>query len=44
MRPAAIDQLEFIANQIDVPVYKNLDHKDPVSIAKEGVGCAKTER
>ena len=40
-RPAAIDQLEFIANQIDVPVYKNLDHKDPVLIAKEGVSYAK---
>ena len=40
-RPAAIDQLEFIANQIDVPVYKNLEHKDPVLIAKEGVSFAK---
>ena len=40
-RPAAIDQLEFIANQIDVPVYKNLEHKDPVLIAREGVSFAK---
>ena len=40
-RPAAIDQLEFIANQIDVPVYKNLEHTDPVLIAKEGVSYAK---
>ncbi len=40
-RPAAIDQLEFIANQINVSVYKNLDEKDPVIIAKEGVDFAK---
>ena len=40
-RPAAIDQLEFIASQINVSVYKNLDEKDPVVIAKEGVDFAK---
>ncbi len=40
-RPAAIDQLEFIANQINVSVYKNLDQKDHVVIAKEGVDFAK---
>ena len=40
-RPAAIDQLEFIANQINVEVYKNLNQKDPVIIAKEGVEYAK---
>jgi len=40
-RPAAIDQLEFIANQINVEVYKNLDEKDPVIISKEGVDFAK---
>ena len=40
-RPAAIDQLEFIANQINVSVYKNLNEKDPVIIAKEGVDFAK---
>ena len=40
-RPAAIDQLEFIANQINVEVYKNLNQKDPVIIAKEGVDYAK---
>ena len=40
-RPAAIDQLEFIANQINVSVYKNLEEKDPVIIAKEGVDFAK---
>ena len=40
-RPAAIDQLEFIANQINVEVYKNLNQKDPVIIAKEGVDMLK---
>ena len=40
-RPAAIDQLEFIGNQIEVPVYKNLEQKDPVKIAKEGIDFAK---
>lgn len=40
-RPAAIDQLEFIGNQINVEVYKNLNQKDPVIIAKEGVDYAK---
>jgi len=40
-RPAAIDQLEFIANQINVDVYKNLEEKDPVVISKEGIDFAK---
>ena len=40
-RPAAIDQLEFIGNQIEIPVYKNLEQKDPVKIAKEGIDFAK---
>ena len=40
-RPAAIDQLEFIGKQVDIPVYKNLDEKDPVKISKEGIDFAK---
>ena len=40
-RPAAIDQLEFIANQINVDVYKNLNQNDPVIISKEGIDFAK---
>lgn len=36
-RPAAIDQLETLAKQIDMPLYKNLEIKDPVKISNEGV-------
>jgi signal recognition particle subunit SRP54 len=42
-RPAAIDQLEVVASTISVPVFKNLEEKDPVKIAKEGVDYAKQE-
>lgn len=40
-RPAAVDQLEVLAGQIGVPVYKDLESKDPVAIAKAGVEEAK---
>lgn len=40
-RPAAIDQLEVVANQVGVPVYKDLDCKDPVKIAKDAVAHAR---
>ncbi len=33
-RPAAIDQLEILGRQIDVPVYSDRDSRDPVAIAK----------
>lgn len=42
-RPAAIDQLEVVANSISVPVYKNLEEKDPVTIAEEGIRYAKSQ-
>jgi len=42
-RPAAIDQLEVIAESISVPVYKNLDENNPVKIAQMGVAQAKKE-
>jgi signal recognition particle subunit SRP54 len=38
-RPAAIDQLEQLGKQIDVPVYRS-DSKDPVEVAKDGVAEA----
>jgi signal recognition particle subunit SRP54 len=38
-RPAAIDQLEQLGKQIDVPVYRS-DSKDPVKVAREGVAEA----
>jgi len=40
-RPAAIDQLQVLGGQIGIPVYVNVDSKDPVSIAKEGISQAK---
>jgi signal recognition particle subunit SRP54 len=35
-RPAAIDQLEQLGKQIDVPVYRS-DSKDPVEVARDGL-------
>jgi signal recognition particle subunit SRP54 len=43
-RPAAIDQLETIGQQIGVPVYANRTTNDVVRIAKEGIEEAKRER
>jgi len=40
-RPAAIDQLQVLGQQIDVPVYANLESKDPIGIAEEGIAEAK---
>ncbi len=36
-RPAAIDQLEVVGSSINIPVYKNIELKDPVSIAQAGI-------
>ena len=43
-RPAAIDQLEILANQIDVPVFKNIEEKNPVKIANQAIKIAKKEK
>ncbi len=40
-RPAAIDQLQVLGGQINVPVFVNLESKDPIAIAKEGIAQAK---
>ncbi|QEM13227.1 signal recognition particle protein [Mucilaginibacter rubeus] len=40
-RPAAIDQLEVLGQQIGIPVYANRESKDPVAIAREGIAQAK---
>lgn len=40
-RPAAINQLEVLGEQIGVPVYKELDQKDPVQIALNAIQFAK---
>ncbi len=36
-RPAAIDQLEVLGEQVGVPVYANRASTDPIAIAKAGV-------
>jgi signal recognition particle subunit SRP54 len=43
-RPAAIDQLETLGQQLDVPVYAERDTKDVVRIAKAGIEQAKRAR
>lgn len=40
-RPAAIDQLQVVAEQIDVEVYTEIDNKNPVDIAKNALKHAK---
>ena len=40
-RPAAIDQLEVLANQVNVDVYLNREEKNPVNIAKSSISHAK---
>ncbi len=40
-RPAAIEQLKVLGDQIGIPVYANLESKDPVAIALEGLAQAK---
>jgi signal recognition particle subunit SRP54 len=43
-RPAAIDQLETLGKQLDVPVYSDRSTKDVVKIAKAGLDQSKRER
>ena len=42
-RPAAIDQLEVVGKSINIPVYKNLEEKNPVKIAQMGIEQAKKD-
>ena len=42
-RPAAIDQLKVLAEQIEVPVYTEEGVKDPVAIARRGIDFAKKD-
>lgn len=42
-RPAAIEQLKVLGEQINVPVYTELDSKDPVKIAKNAIKQAKKD-
>jgi signal recognition particle subunit SRP54 len=43
-RPAAIDQLETLGKQLDVPVYADRSTSDVVKIARAGIDVAKRER
>jgi signal recognition particle subunit SRP54 len=40
-RPAAIDQLETLGKQLEIPVFSERDNKDPVSIAQNAIAHAK---
>ena len=42
-RPAAVEQLRVLAEQIEVPIYMDLSEKDPVKIARNGVQEAKAK-
>ncbi|GAB3925245.1 signal recognition particle protein [Mucilaginibacter myungsuensis] len=42
-RPAAVTQLQVLGEQIGIPVYANLESKDPIAIAREGVALAKQQ-
>jgi len=42
-RPAAIEQLKVLGEQVDVPVYTEEDQKNPVKIAKNAIRHAKKE-
>jgi len=42
-RPAAIDQLKIVGEQINVPVYTEPENKNPVKIAKAAIAHAKKE-
>ncbi|MFW5699339.1 MAG: signal recognition particle protein [Bacteroidota bacterium] len=43
-RPAAIDQLKVLGEQIGVDVYTEDDNKDPVNIAKNGIKHARSHK
>jgi signal recognition particle subunit SRP54 len=42
-RPAAIDQLEILGEQIDIPVFSDREEKNPVKIARTAVIHAKQQ-
>jgi signal recognition particle subunit SRP54 len=43
-RPAAIDQLTVLAEQVGVPIYKELENKNPVQIALNAIAEAQKQR
>jgi signal recognition particle subunit SRP54 len=42
-RPAAIEQLHVIGQQLDIPVYSDRENKNPVRVCQAGVEKAKAE-
>jgi signal recognition particle subunit SRP54 len=42
-RPAAMDQLEVIGKQVDVPVFIDRDNKNPVDIAEKAIQLARQQ-
>jgi signal recognition particle subunit SRP54 len=43
-RPAAIDQLETLGQQLDIPVYAERGHQDVIRIARNGIDQARRAR
>jgi len=43
-RPAAIDQLTIVAEQVGAGIYKDLEEKNPVKIALDGIAFAKANK
>jgi signal recognition particle subunit SRP54 len=43
-RPAAIDQLETVADQVGSPLYVDRDEKNPIKIAKAGLEKARKDK
>lgn len=41
-RPAAIEQLHILGNQLNIPVFSDPTNTDPIEIAKKGVAYAKS--
>ena len=41
-RPAAIDQLEVLGTQLEVPVYVERDHQNPVKVCRNAINAART--
>ena len=42
-RPAAIDQLEVVAKQIEVPIFSDVEEKNPVKVALNSLSFAKKQ-
>jgi signal recognition particle subunit SRP54 len=42
-RPAAIDQLEVVAGQVECPVYTDRECKDPVKIAQDAIALGRRQ-